>query len=457
MGKVTSLRAAAVGALVAVVTLAVWASPASAAPPAADGGVTTVELIPADGTSFVVGDRTYQGTLRIGSGAGGLVLTEQVTLDQYLSGIREVPFSWPAETLAAQVVAARTYLAYTLAAGRSGAGAERGYDICASSACQVYAGSGLVAQEGGERWVAAVERTARQILIFEGRPAQTVYSSATGTRTRANQDIWGGAPLPYLQPVDSPEEDVSPFDSWTIDVDPALFVRILARDGYDVSGDLESILVRAPNEGEGPTTIWVDTTGGTDVVAETDLKGAFNRHGPTLAPGVLPTRTGDGRLPQALPSYTYDIAFDVGADPALVAGVADLLPREDVPEVGSVVIEGEGWGHGVGMSQWGAKAMGDAGETYDAILAHYYGGLIPVDGGEYVPEDLVVGLGWDLDGVDVTIGGGFELRAGGVTVAVLPGGEWSFRRGSGGLLDIVPPAEVEGDLSSLLGGGHWPR
>jgi hypothetical protein len=321
----------------------------------------------------------------------------------------------------------------------------------------VYAGAGLAAQESGDRWVAAVQRTARQILMYEGRPAQTVYSSSTGSRTRPNQDIWGGAPLPYLQAVDSPEENVSPFDTWLVDIPPDLFVRILERDGYHVSGNLQSILVRDPGEGDGPTSIWVETTGGTDVVGETDLKGAFNRQGPVLAPGLLPMRTdGGGRLPQALPSYTYEISFVPGAAPSVFAAVTGLLPAEDVPITGELRIEGEGWGHGVGMSQWGAKAMGDLGASHQEILAHYYGGLEPVDGGDYVPEDLVVGLGWKLDEVAIEADAGFEIRLNGATLAVVPGGAWAFHRSDAGIV-VVPPDDLELDLGRLLADRHWPR
>ncbi|RPI26022.1 MAG: SpoIID/LytB domain-containing protein, partial [Actinobacteria bacterium] len=309
MGMTAPLRVAAIVAA----SLLAPAAPA-AAQAAADSHIVSVELVPAPGTSFAVDGRTYEGVLRVGAGDDGLVLTEEVTLDQYLKGIGEVPFSWPMAALSAQVVAARTYLAHTLLSGRAGDGASYGFDICASSACQVYAGSGLAAEEGGARWVEAVERTAGQILLYQGRPAQTVYSSSTGSRTRSNQDVWGGAALPYLQAVDSPEDGVSPFASWVIDIPSHLFVSILQREGYRVSGQLQSILVRDPGEGAGPTTIWVDTEGGTDVVAETDLKGAFNRQGPQLAPGLLPVRIGDGRrLPQALPSYTYEISHIPGA------------------------------------------------------------------------------------------------------------------------------------------------
>ena len=89
----------------------------------------SVTLIPADGTEFEVNGRTYAGALTIAGFPGGLALTEATTVDRYLTGIKEVPFGWPQDALAAQVVAARTYLANTLRNGRSARGEEYGFDI----------------------------------------------------------------------------------------------------------------------------------------------------------------------------------------------------------------------------------------------------------------------------------------------------------------------------------------
>jgi hypothetical protein len=108
------------------------------------------------------------------------------------------------------------------------------------------------------------------------------------------------------------------------------------------------------------------------------------------------------------------------------------------------------------MSQWGAKAMGDLGASHQEILAHYYGGLEPVDGGDYVPEDLVVGLGWKLDEVAIEADAGFEIRLNGATLAVVPGGAWAFHRSDAGIV-VVPPDDLDLDLGRLLADRHWPR
>src|SRR5690606_29830517 len=133
-----------------------------------------VEVTPAtEGATILVGDRRYGGTVRITGHSDGLAVVEEVRLDAYLAGIQEVPFSWEPAALEAQVIAARTYLAWTLANGRTGSGQAYDYDICATDACQVYAGLEPALGSGGDRWLAAVEATDSQILLYEGEPAQT--------------------------------------------------------------------------------------------------------------------------------------------------------------------------------------------------------------------------------------------------------------------------------------------
>lgn len=147
-------------------------------------GGATVVISPEPGALITVGDDQYTGPLVITASNEGLVMTETMAPESYLLGIREVPFAWPDEALKAQVVAARTYLAFTLAGGRTATGARYGYDICATTACQVYAGRFGLDTVDGQRWTQAVAATSGEILLYEGRPAQALYSSTGGARTR---------------------------------------------------------------------------------------------------------------------------------------------------------------------------------------------------------------------------------------------------------------------------------
>ena len=439
----------AVGAIVAVAVIAAPEPAVGVTPQASE--IVTVELVGQDGARFVVDGRRYAGPLTITRHVDGLALTERSSIGQYLEGIAEVPFSWPEESLRAQVVAARTYLVRRLAGGRSADGRRYGFDICATNRCQVYRGVELVEGPSGDRWMQAVRDTESELVTYEGRPIEAVYSSMHGSRSRANQDVWGSEPVPYLQPVDSPEVGRAPFATWSVELSAAQFVEILRADGLDVGGALESVSVDDPPEGEGRTTISVTTERGTDEILAPALKGTFNRHGDELYPGTLPAAREDGgRYPESLLSYTFSIDHDdVEERP-----IDSVLPDADRIDRDQIRIDGEGWGHGVGMSQWGARIMAEEGASHTEILEHYYSGAIVESVPDLVPDEVVVGLDWERFEIIVEVEGAAQLRVNGVPVTDLAAGQWIVRSNRSGL------ALIPGDATSgvpPITDRPWPR
>ena len=441
-------------AVVAVITVAMAfaAAPgrsAMAGEPV-DKQVQTIELVGTTDTRFHIEGRPYSGPIRLTIYDDGIAVVETVSIETYLEGIAEMPFSWPAEALRAQAVAARTYLARRLLPGRRGDAAAHNYDICATSRCQVYRGVQLVEGASGDRWRDAIASTSGEVLLYEGRPIEAVFTSMVGSRSRSNQDVWASDPLPYLQAVDSPEIGIAPYAQWRVEVTGRQFVEILRADGFDVGGALLSIDVDDPPEGVGRTTITVQTTRGTDSVLARKLKGVFSRRGDELYPGALPMRLdGGGKLPEPLLSYTFDISFE--SNPA--TPVDFLLPADDRSGVDRVVFEGEGWGHGVGMSQWGARIMADDKATYDEILSHYYSGLVPDRAPALVPDRVVVGLATDLITVPIEVDGQAIVRVNGLPAGLIQDGAWVVRDSVNGL-DLLP---VDGQATSPIAQRVWPR
>ncbi len=412
-----------------------------------------VELVPLEGAAFELGRGRYVGHLEMIAADGGLGLVETRALDEYLTGLREVPASWPAEALAAQAVAARTYAVWSIDRGRSADGRMYGYDICATSACQVYRGSAIATDAAVAPWVDAVYRTSGEILIHDGAAAHTFYSSSAGRRTRPVQDVWGGTAAPYLVAVDSPEAGVTPYREWTVALPAEVFIRILAAAGLNPGARIGQVSVERPPEGAGPSAVIVGTEEGNIRIGAGQFRAILNKHGPALYPGLLPARRPDGRRwPQAILSYTFAIAWEPG-EFEISARFARLLPASDRPRPGIVRITGEGWGHGVGMSQWGAKAMSDEGATYDEILGHYYTGLQPVAGD--LPETVRIGLAQNEPEVTIVATGPFELRGNGSSLGVMPPGTWVFRHTVGGV-GVVPPPDVASRGIGILG-RKWPR
>lgn len=275
---------------------------------------------------------------------GTLTLTVTLPFERYLEGIAEVPPSWPRAALEAQAIAARSYaLAST---GWNGEQGETLADpICATTSCQVYAGIPLGRMGSSRRWFRAVRETRGQVLLYQGRPATTFYFSTSSGQTYGNEDVFGGTPLPYLRGVPEHDDGASPTSRWTSKIRLGDLHRFLAKQGVwpegrritDVQGNGSRVTVRG---------------GGTSITLEgSTFREAVNVWAPCLEPRTYPA----GALPITIPSRWMTVSA--------AKGVA--------------IVSGRGWGHGIGMVQWGAYGKARRGLSAARILAAYYGGLRP--------------------------------------------------------------------------------
>jgi SpoIID/LytB domain protein len=287
----------------------------------------------------------YRGTIEVVRRPdGSLSLIGELAFEDYVKGIAEVPRDWPMEALKAQVVAARTYALNRLQSGTS----SGDYDLCATTECQVYVGMEVEAGPWGDRWVQAVDHTAGQVLLYQGQPAITYYSSTSPGRTFDVEEVFGGQALPYLRGIEERDDGESPVSRWRVEVPFDDLARFLAADGRWGGGPIRSVDVSG-----GSIQVVGRTTAS---LSKDDLRDALNDNASCLAPDRYPTpgRTGNP-LPSTVPSGWY--RAQAGA--------------------GTLVLIGRGWGHGVGMVQWGAYGKAQRGLGYGDILAEYYGGLRP--------------------------------------------------------------------------------
>jgi stage II sporulation protein D (peptidoglycan lytic transglycosylase) len=292
----------------------------------------------------------YPGLLAVRRGADGTYsITVTLPFEEYLQGIAEVPPSWPMAALEAQAIAARTYaLATTNWSGQEGETLQT--PICATTSCQVYAGMPLGAVGGVRRWYRAVRRTTGQALLYDGSPADTVYFSTSNGHTYGNEDVFGSAPLPYLRPVIEHDDTASPTSRWSVRIPYDDLAAFLTRAGEWPSGapiarvNLSGSIVRV---GGGGTKRSIDLGA---------FRDAVNGGGPCLKPALYPPDS----LPTTIPSSWLSMTS----------------------EAGSVTVTGRGWGHGVGMVQWGAYGKALSGWSAAQILGFYYNGLQP----QHYPE-----------------------------------------------------------------------
>jgi stage II sporulation protein D len=149
----------------------------------------------------------YRGRALLSRSGRRILVVNRVALESYLLGVvaAEMPASWSAEALAAQAVIARSY------ALRSRRPASP-FDVYADARSQVYGGR-------AREWpttTAAVRATRAEVVTYAGEIAQTFFFSTSGGRTADNEEVWGGAPVPYLRSVADPHDDISPYHDWTV-------------------------------------------------------------------------------------------------------------------------------------------------------------------------------------------------------------------------------------------------
>jgi stage II sporulation protein D len=382
--------------------------------------VAPVRLVPTtEEPNSVAGLHSFFGTIELRSAADGLVIVNRLPLEEYLLGLQEVPRTWPEEALRAQAVAARTYALYTLSQPRGGSAATYGFDICASVECQVFAGADVVRSLGGVRWANAVRDTAGETILFSGEPILARYHSTSGGQTLENSQVFVDEPsYPYLQPVDSTLETDSPLFRWRVkftrsDLEAALGAAGLWSGDKGALTDVSTVESRAGYHY--PDVRILGRRGRLRLTAQ-EFREAVGPAASELYPNSYPSRwtTTSGFLPETFPSNRITIE----------------TKRDRVQVVG------RGWGHGVGMSQWGAQGMAEDGASYSEILQHYYTG---VDIGTYDdPGPISVGVDWAES--DATVTGAFEIVDGrGRTIVNEALGSWRFTSSGSGVVAIDPP------------------
>jgi SpoIID/LytB domain protein len=409
----------ALAAVAAAVALVVGLTPPAVQAATSVPGPLRFEA--ADGVVLELGDgRRYVGTVELRGGDGGTLLVNELGMEAYVEGVAEMPTRWHLEALKAQAVAARTYAWYSIRLSTF-----THYDICATVACQVFRGADVVlGSSTGERWRQAVAETDGEVLVDDGGlPILARYFSTSGGRTYPNEVVFPReGPRPYLVGTEDPADAVSPYHRWR---------AAFSRDEFDdILGRGETLAAAAPMasiERDGsvhdPTaTIRVTSQDGRVVeVGARDFREFVSRVAASTFPDRFPGRRADGLrpLPDTLPSSRFE--FEVTDD--------------------EVVIVGRGWGHGVGLGQYGALGRADQGETYDEILAAYYDGLEPSTSDD-LPAQVRVGTD-AADEVSVRGDGAVRIVADGEVVSELALGRWTATR-DGGSWTLTPP-EGHGD------------
>lgn len=273
-----------------------------------------------DGIVYI-GDKWYRGRTRVVAQPGGLTAVNYVDLEHYLYSVvgGEMPTQWPLESLKAQAVAARSYVLY-----RRDRNQGTIFDVGDTTAWQVYRGL----EEEASSTLAAVDATQGQVMTHNNRIIEAVFHSSSGGHTENVEDIWSSA-IPYLRGVVDFDQ-AAPVYQWN--------KQVSASDLKQTVSGVGNIFAFTP--------------------VETTPRGRVVKMQVT---GDQGTKLVDGsalRSSLGLRSTLFAIAPEGG----------------EVSAPSTFSVYGRGFGHGVGMSQWGAYGMANEGYGYHQILGHFYQG-----------------------------------------------------------------------------------
>lgn len=266
---------------------------------------------------------TVRGMIQLHPVVGKIQVVNVLKMNEYLYGVlpSEIMSGWPEEVLKAQAVAARTYAYYHLMKNNS-----TYFDLDATNNFQVYKGKAVETEATNK----AVDATSGIIMTYNNKPILAYFHSTCGGKTTDDKYVWQGEDLPYLTSVVCPYCKNSPNYSWQVELTLNEIYEALVKR-YKAVGKIKAI------------TLGREDTRVTVVKIEHDN-------------GIIRMSGNDFRL-----------MFDAKK-------IKSLYFEARQTRTG-LILTGHGWGHGVGMCQWGAKEMAQQGMRFDWILTFYYRGI----------------------------------------------------------------------------------
>lgn len=358
-------------------------------------GIYLSSLNASDESVINIENNSYRDYITFSRTGDELIIINTVKIKNYLYGVvpKETYPSWPLEALKAQAVAARNY-----ALINSNKHSNEGYDLCDTSHCQVYGGYKSETIMTNR----AVNETLGRILMYNNELVEAYYHSSSGGYTEDSENVWSNK-VPYLRGVDDSFSLGSPYDSWQFIISDEEIRTKLIENGLDV-GHITDVSVLSTSESGRVIELMIRGTMGSQVLKKEKVRQVFGDN--NIKSTLYEVYFGDGKNSSSLTQEIYvyntnngsiekqslDNVNILSSDGAkslntnlLSKGVTitDGTVRTELTDKkvqgllnsdGKFVFSGKGWGHGVGMSQWGAKKMAELGYSYEEILEYYYTG-----------------------------------------------------------------------------------
>lgn len=337
--------------------------------------------------------KTYRGSFWLRSNGSQIQVSNVLDIEDYLKGVvpSEMPASWPKEALKAQAIAARSYAANSM-------------KLSDTAASQVY--GGYSAEDS--RANTAIKETEGMTVKYNGNTIQTFFFSTSGGRTANVSDVWNSSQstFPYLVSVDDPYENVvclnntscsypyskSSFANWT---ETFTADQLLKSFGItDTTAKITDLVLGGIGQNGEVKSVTLKTTAGDKTISgnELNVRKAFPIQNDAVynslysswftaklngSTGAVSVQTTSGT--QQVADLTGQVVQTASGQVVLSDSNVSIQTASGVISntatgITSVTLTGKGWGHRVGMSQYGARGFALMGYTAEQILTHYFKG-----------------------------------------------------------------------------------
>ena len=334
---------------------------------------------------LTIGDKQYRGRMEIGRyGKTGVSAVNVVSVDDYLYGVipAEMPASWHEEALKTQAVVARTY-AVNKGGFASDSNATSPYILNDTTASQVY--KGYQREENSTNQ--AVDATKGEYIYYDDKLIDATFFSTSGGATANSEDVWSGV-VPYLRGVSDIYELEPEKEPWILSYTSSEIQSKLKAKGQDV-GTVTNVIEDMRTDSNYLYSLKVQGKTKSITLQKSIIRSYFNTPSNKFkvitakdTPDQVSVLSANGKESKkriqncSILSASGTIkGSETTKEQFIVMGKDNLsnYPKK-APASGTYYFAGMGYGHGVGMSQSGAKGMAKAGYTYKEIIEHYYTG-----------------------------------------------------------------------------------
>lgn len=327
-----------------------------------------------------VNSKPYRGYIRLLLTDKGINVINVVNTEEYLYGVvpLEMSTGWPIEALKAQALCARNYAISSI-----GRFEQYGFDLTDTTLSQVYGGVNVEKPDCTQ----AVEETRGMLVSYNGKLAETFYFSTSSGETLDVKDVWGSTNYPYLVSVDDSLQVNVKKDhgAWKATFTKSELTDIFNKKGLEL-GEIQDVTIDEYNEQNAVMKITFVGANGSKSYTKGSTRDVLSLRSQvyTMTKNTSGGESKEVTIKSSKGETKTKLAFNVASSKGVTA-ISDKVSVvtangtsfiENVDgEFNGITLNGTGYGHGIGMSQNGAKALANAGYSFEQIIKHYFTGV----------------------------------------------------------------------------------